>query len=276
MEAMVELRSKDHTWTEFLKDSSVSCTLAVFEDTCLEVSQPWGRSCQNSSCKTGVSTKSTHTGKNQGGDALPRGASAFETAVMLNKNCLPPRLLHSPRPWDISSLSHGEKLVFGANGSFKVIAPLDSTSLLVTWKAELNLPRLLRRNSTNKHHHEYIRDENYEDEPIRVVVLSRPKGLTLNDVPLSDIRKGKLPVRTIPRVLATDSYVSNVSVTKKATSLKVDEHKIENGTIHLKELSTVKVVELKIGGRNDQSSNARESTEKGIQPVLVQASQVVA
>jgi len=272
MEAMVELRSRDHTWTEFLKDSSTSCTMAIFEDTCLEVSEPWGRSCQNPSCKTGPtnSSISSRTGKNRSDDSSPRSASAFETAVMLNRNCLPPGIVHSAKPWDLSSLSYGAKLAFGENGSFKIIAPIDSTSLLVTWKVELNLNRLLKRNST-KHHHEYIRDEDYEDEPLRVIVLSRPNRTTLNDLSLSEIKKGKLPVRSVPRMIATASFA-----TKEETCTTVSEHRIENGTIHPNKLSTVNGVEIKLKGRSDQSSNARASTEKATQPVLVQTSHTIA
>ena len=277
MEIMVELKSKDHTWAEFLKDSSACCAMAVFEDTCLEVTEPWGRSCQDTFCKAGASAslKSSHAGKHRADHALPQGASAFETAIVLNRNCLPPGLVHCAKPWDLSSLSYGEKLAFGENGGFKVIAPIDSTSLLVTWKAELNLNRLLRRNST-KYHHEYIRDENYEDEPLRVIVLSRPNRLSLNDVSLSDIRKGKLPARNVPRVMAVDSSTIDISAIKKATSLTGDEHKIKNDAVLLKDLSTVNGVELKVDGKIDASLNGVESTEKAIQPVVVQASPVVA
>jgi hypothetical protein len=224
LEAMAELKSKDHTWVDFLKDSSVCCTMAVFEDTCLEIERPWGRCCQNTvsteECEDTLGSQSefSHSGKSPNNEFQATGGSGFETSIILNKTCLPRGLGPQPKvqdettavdsgnQWDISSISYGEKLTFGKEGAFKIIAPISHTSLLVTWKANYNIFSPLKRKSAERHHYEYIRDEELENNPIRVFVLSRSRSPGIG---ISRTKQGKLPATNVSWMSRKDSPATN-------------------------------------------------------------------
>jgi hypothetical protein len=180
----VNIRSHEHNWVGFLKDTEVCCTMAVLEDKCLELPKLSRiRKCREREYGSGsaVSPMSDQT----------RDLSVLETSFMLNENSIPKSISREPchgrngstprhrHRWSTSLLKDGEKFSFGGNGQLKAITPLGNGQILANWKpywdtldeVRESLPFVFSRGH-KKRHWEYIRDENGEAGPIYVIIMS--------------------------------------------------------------------------------------------------------
>jgi hypothetical protein len=177
----VNLRLREHSWVGFLKDTEDCCTMAVLEDTCLELPNlTQVRKCQNRECGSGPTITSMS-------DQI-LDVSVLETSFMLNQNSVPKlmRLIpcrrhdgSTPRHshcWSTSSLEAGEKFHFGENGQLKCIRSLGNGQILANWRSSWEPLELLKEkfqgNVHEKRHREYIGDEKGQIGPIYVLVAS--------------------------------------------------------------------------------------------------------
>lgn len=159
----VNVAIREHSWVGFLKDTENCCTMAILEDNCLELpnlNEMSARQCQNRRIPNFTSDS---------GQVVTN--SVLETAFLLNQSSVPEtmRLVHCHGPngsssrhsyrWRTSALEPGKRFHFGENGQLIFLQSLGSGQILANWKSTWALQEILQRQSHEKRHREYIRDE---------------------------------------------------------------------------------------------------------------------
>ena len=184
-EWIVKLFKSEHTWTEFLQDSSTCLTVAIMDSACLTLdsSTTHGQDCQMSHSnkpKHGMITSVTH------------GQAVLQTAVQINESILSDEGLRCDgKAWNISSVKKGARFSLGDQGSLTVYAkpsPCLKPPLCVEWHSvkgkklqefkDLSINEDLLGKGPEKHHQEYIRGK-WVTEPLQVLVLSKSNKATL-------------------------------------------------------------------------------------------------
>lgn len=179
MEWVVTLDSSLHTWTGFLKDTKDCCTMAIFENICLELGDlTCGRRCPHGNS----------IGNVRHGDECS-GYSVLQTAVTMNEKKVPKTMRkvkirrrggiassHKYR-WSVSLVEEDEKFTFGENGQLVTIGRLHKSQMLVWWKSSNVLEKLQGKlldgiGQGTMDHHEFIRDEDWETSPVDVIITS--------------------------------------------------------------------------------------------------------
>lgn len=184
-EYMVALRVREHSWGGFLTDSRDSCTMAVLNSTCLELSIDCVSSCPSGRHVT-QSTGSSFISELQAsplGPTISSNGSILETSIIVNKDCIPrymPCRKYRHRDgsagtyeqrWNVSQLKFGDTFILGEKGNLKVIEPLSRGRILAVWKS----PNLITgvKGGSAETHHEFMDDEELDTRPLDVILLSR-------------------------------------------------------------------------------------------------------
>ncbi|PMD25307.1 hypothetical protein NA56DRAFT_430767 [Hyaloscypha hepaticicola] len=204
-ECIVTLSRHEHSWTQFLKDTRDSCTLAVFNVTCLQhpgiPKKNFASSCQSSRF-TSQSRLELLPLKSQSSlqDADPlEGRTLLETSIIINKEYLPNGISLNTyhrrdgsagtykQCWNVKTLALRQDFGFGEKGILEVIHTLGSTRVLTWWKFS-SVHWMFKGKASCKHHHEFMGDEELDTRPLEVVIQSKSK-----------VQNYKLLAQTSPR-----------------------------------------------------------------------------
>jgi hypothetical protein len=190
IEHSVELQSSTHTWAGFLKDSRETCTMAIFEDVCLELKDiNTGKQCQSHPSRARVHGVSHR-------DPPCPGFSVLETLLIINENIIPEGLRTKPVPnlksstgveehrWSVRGVRKGLRLSFAEQGRLSVITPMHGGYLVVETEGKISaklsetqnkLHGLVRRQDF---HQEYIQDQKLAIMPIPLLIMSTSAQVT--------------------------------------------------------------------------------------------------
>ena len=181
---IVTLFRSEHTWTGLLRDSTTCLTMAVMNDTCLnlENNDGYGRQCQYK--------KPAHDTQN--GPAKKRqkrqiGFSVLQTALLLNESILKDEgLKREGRTWLHKDVKKKTRFDLGEQGSLTVLSqPIteacSSFPLVMEWNPvkskkwqelkNVSVNEDLLGKNPEKHHQEYIRGK-WAVDPLPVLILS--------------------------------------------------------------------------------------------------------
>lgn len=173
------------SWTGFLKDTELSCTMAILTLNCLELVRPSG---------------SSFTQCDNGQISWDSGVHFLETALVVNRKAPVPKGLTRTKScpcgekacWDLQCLGHRDKFWLGSLGEITLIRPSESdrsadhvghSQILARWERtlgtefrnmfeEANLNIL--RGSPKPHHWEAmdLNDERRRPKPLGLVLIS--------------------------------------------------------------------------------------------------------
>jgi hypothetical protein len=191
-ECIVTLSHREHSWTQFLKNTRDSCTLAVFNVTCLQhpgiLKENFASSCQSSRLTSQSHLESLPLKSQsslQNADP-PEGKTLLETSIIINKEYLPRGIKLNTyhrrdgsagtftQCWNVKTIDLGEEFCFGEKGILEVIHTLGSTQVLTWWKS-VSVHWLLKWKVLVKHHYEFMGDEELDTRPLDVVLQSKNK-----------------------------------------------------------------------------------------------------
>ncbi|KAK2599043.1 hypothetical protein QQS21_005510 [Conoideocrella luteorostrata] len=209
-QSMVTLSPSEHTWVGFLKDSPDCCTMAVFENVCLEMDKYAVRRCRKI-METETAISATYT--------------VLQTKICFNEDLVAIRKARlynaSNSPYNyrcrLSSLEPDARFSFGENGRLcriPVSTNADRDLLLMKWKPPnmLHVAASLFGNARVQHH-EYLVDEQLETSPVDVIIFSSKGGFSQahhmrEKTPVPPIRK-RSPTRHVQMGQMLDSQPIN-------------------------------------------------------------------
>ena len=172
-ETIATIPASTCSWAGILKDTELSCTMAVLSQKCLEFRDIYGSKCRNSW-------------------ALNLGDRLLETALVINRKALLPKGLRRNHPcscgakscWDTESLKPRDTFSLGHLGNIAVLARVGHSQILAVWEMMLSIGfrnafeivnRNILKGSPKPHHWEAIdsNDEKRRPRPIGILLSSQ-------------------------------------------------------------------------------------------------------